>query len=165
MIRIEQVRHQNRAFDLVSVTMRTMSSRSSPHQPGADFSNEAAVDRRPSAARDLEALAMRALAREGAVFAAGLLFPRFLSSRCFLLEIFNILPPRVRSDRSSCERQLSFICSVIAAPQDFETFVPRSPRCRDQARAHDRRRGAFVPSCPLSSWANSARPRRCRLRG
>jgi hypothetical protein len=65
--------HQNLAFDLVSVTIRTMSSRSSPHQPGADFSNEAAVDRRPSAALDLEALAMQLVSVE-AGFAAELFF-------------------------------------------------------------------------------------------
>jgi hypothetical protein len=100
VIRIEQVRHQNRAFDLVSVTIRTISSRSSPRQPGADFSSEAAVDRRPSAARDLEALAMRALARAGEDFADGFEFPCFLSSRSLLLEVLNTFPP-VLSARSS----------------------------------------------------------------
>jgi len=50
VIRIEQIRHQKRAFDRVSVTIRMMSSRSSPHHPGADLDNAAAVDRRPSAA-------------------------------------------------------------------------------------------------------------------
>ena len=92
MIRIEQIRHQKRAFDLVSVTIRTISSRSSPHHPGADRSNEAAVDRRPSAWRDLEALAIWVPARPRGDLAAGFSFPRLLSSRWSLL-IFNISWP------------------------------------------------------------------------
>ena len=85
-----QIRHQKRAFDLVSVTIRTISSRSSPHHPGADRSNEAAVDRRPSAWRDREALAIRVLVRAREDFAGGFSFPRLLSTRCLLLVFNNV---------------------------------------------------------------------------
>jgi len=85
MIRIEQIRHQKRAFDLVSVTIRTISSRSSPDHPGADLSNEAAVDRRPSSARDRDALAMRERARDDEDFRAGFSSGRFRRGRCSLL--------------------------------------------------------------------------------
>src|SRR3954466_4184309 len=83
-------RHQTRAFDLVSVTMRTISSRSSPHHPGADRSNEAAVDRRPSAWRDREALVIRVLVRAREGFEGGFSFARLLSTRCLLLGFNNV---------------------------------------------------------------------------
>jgi hypothetical protein len=89
VIRIEEIRHQEWAFDLVSVTIRTISSRSSPHHPGADRSNEAAVDRRPSAWRDREALVTCMPARLRGDFAAGFLFPRLVWSPCLLL-VFNM---------------------------------------------------------------------------
>jgi hypothetical protein len=88
VIRIEQIRHQKRAFDLVSVTIRTTSSRSSPHHPGADRRNEAAVDRRPSAWLDRESLAIRVLVRAREDFVRGFSFPRFFSTRALLL-VFN----------------------------------------------------------------------------
>src|SRR5438270_888350 len=62
--------------------------------PGADRSNEAAVDRRPSAWRDREALPTRASVRARDDFARGFAFPRLLSTRCLLVfnNVFLLLP-------------------------------------------------------------------------